>query len=520
MTRLWTSTGRGGLAVLIAAVSACSGADEPAPEAVIVSADVEDRDAALTARAAQFELDTDWDVPPGDPFEHSTAGFAKVLCSAVFITGRDWREAAENAGYFVSKPEERTIVTDTVIDLEARAVHLTTESGVTRTARFYGDQGCVTLPRDEDSVYFTPVAVESTLPDAATTPWPMGDLLPDEPLPPEIDAEKVAAAVEAAFDPPEGLTAAFVVTYQGRIIGERYMDGLDMHTQLASWSMGKSLTGTLMGRLIHMGAYELWQPAPVDAWYESPDDPRQAIRIGDIMRMSSGLRFVAPQDPDYEYELGYPAGYPDHLYVYTGAIDAFEWATTRPAQWPPNTVGRYRNSDPLTTNYLIRRAVEERGEEYLTFPQRALFDRIGIRKMYLETDPYGNFLLQGYEFGTARNWARLGNLYLQDGVWQGERLLPEGWTEYASTVAPAWEADGRMQYGGSFFWVNGEDQFPVPRSAYFMAGAGGQNTIVIPSHDLVVVRLGHYKGSGPGREALERALELLIEAVPEATSAG
>jgi CubicO group peptidase (beta-lactamase class C family) len=281
--------------------------------------------------------------------------------------------------------------------------------------------------------------------------------------------------------------------------------------------MGKSLTGTLMGTLVLQGVYDLWEAAPVDQWHETPGDPRAEIRIGDLMRMSSGLRFVAPQDPDYDYEFGYPQGYPDHYYVYTGAVNSFEWAITRPAQWPPNTVGRYRNSDPVATNYLVRKGVEEElGQNYHTYPQRALFDKIGIRKMYLETDPYGNFLLQGYEFGTGRNWARLGMLYLQDGVWNGERILPEGWVEYASTIAPAWEADGRPIYGGSFFWINGTGSFPVPRDSYFMAGAGGQYTILIPSHDMVVVRLGHYKGSGPGGRALGRALELLMEAVPAA----
>jgi CubicO group peptidase (beta-lactamase class C family) len=236
------------------------------------------------------------------------------------------------------------------------------------------------------------------------------------------------------------------------------------------------------------------------------------------MRMSSGLRFVAPQDPDYELEFGYPQGYPDALYVHTGAIDSHEWAITRPPQWPPNTVGRYRGSDPLATGYLIRKGVEvELGEQYHAYPQRSLFDKIGIRKMYLETDRYGNFLLQGYVFGTGRNWARLGLLYLQDGVWNGERLLPEGWVEYARTVAPAWEADGRPFYGGAFFWINSDDWFPIPRSAFYMAGAGGQSTIIIPSHEMVVVRLGHAKGSQPGREALRRVLAILMEAVQPTT---
>lgn len=134
--------------------------------------------------------------------------------------------------------------------------------------------------------------------------------------------------------------------------------------------------------------------------------------------------------------------------------------------------------------------------------------------MVMETDPYGNFLLQGYEFGTARDWNRLGNLYLNDGVWNGERILPEGFVEFVSTLAPSWVADGRPIYGG-FFWINGTETFPIPKDAYFMAGAGGQYTVIIPSHDLVVVKLSHYKGAGKSDEDLNKALTLLMEAVPE-----
>src|ERR1700730_7447666 len=181
-------------------------------------------------------------------------------------------------------------------------------------------------------------------------------------------------------------------------------------------------------------------------------------------------------------------------------------------QWPPNTVGRYHNTDPVLINYLIRLGVEKRGEEYLSFPHRALFDKLGIRTMVIETDPFGNFLGQGYELASGRDWARLGNLYLQDGVWNDERILPEGYAKFVSTLAPAWEADKRPIYGG-FFWINGDRRFPVPRDAYYMAGAGGQTTLIIPSHDLVVVRLGHFKGAIPG--AASFTLALLMQAVPK-----
>lgn len=462
---------------------------------------------ALVARAKSFELNTPYVPPPGDALEHHAAGFAKVMCSAVFITGLDLNFASENVGYFTAPYEVRAKMGKPVVDRASRSVHVTLPSGVRRTARHFGDQGCVTLPGGKDGVGFTPVHVTKKLPDASTHAWPMGDVLPKDPLPSEVNAAKVKQAVDAAFEPADALTAAFVVTWKGRLIGERYGPAVTASTPLESWSMGKSLTSTLMGILIKQGTYELWQPAPVPEW-QKPGDPRAKIRIGDILQMSSGLRIRAPQDPDYD-----PSGpYPDHLYLYTGP-NAFQWAATRPQQWPPATIGRYHNTDPVLINYLIRLAVEKRGEEYLSFPQRALFDKLGIRTMVMETDPAGNFLTQGYEFASGRDWARLGNLYLQDGVWNGERILPEGYATFVSTLAPAWKADKRPVYGG-FFWINGDGGFPVPRDAYYMAGAGGQTTLIIPSHDLVVVRLGHFKGSSRSNDGFRKALSLLVEAVP------
>lgn len=336
----------------------------------------------------------------------------------------------------------------------------------------------------------------------------MGDKVPDDNFPDEVDEIKVLEAVNAAFDPPEGLTAAFVVTWKGQFLAERHALGITEDTPLESWSMGKSLTATLMGILIQRGVYQLNQPAPIPEW-QSDGDPRSQITIANILNMSSGIRIRAPQDPDYDPTLGYP----DHLYLYTGGVNSFTYAASRPQQWPPNTVGRYRNTDPVLTNYLIRLGVERSGGDYLAFPQRALFDKIGIHTMVMETDPFGNFLTQGYEFASARDWARLGNLYLQDGMWNGERILPEGFVEFVSTLAPAWKEDGRPIYGG-FFWINGNETFPIPKEAYYMAGAGGQYTIIVPSHDLVVVRLGHFKGSEAGTKGLKEALALLMEAVP------
>jgi len=466
---------------------------------------------ALIARGKSLELKTPYVPPPGDALSHHASGFAKVMCSAVFITGLDPDFAAENVGYFTAPYEERAKLGKPVVDRANKSVSVPVPGGPTRIAKFFGDQGCITLPVGKDTVAFTPKPVKRGLPNADSQPWPMGDTLPGD-APPGIDVARVKQAIDAAFEPASTMTAAVVVTHKGRLVGERYGNRITATTPLESWSMGKSVTATMMGVLIKNGVYTLDQPAPIPEW-QKPGDPRAKIRISDILRMSSGLRIRAPGDPDFDPS----AGYPDHLYLYTGSVNSFHYAATRPQQWPPNTVGRYRNTDPVLTNYLIRLGVEKRGEDYLTFPQRALFDKIGVRTMVMETDPYGNFLTQGYEFASARDWARLGNLYLHDGVWNGERILPEGFVKFVSTVAPAWQADKRPIYGG-FFWINGTGEFPVPKDAYYMAGAGGQTTLIIPSHDLVVVRLGHFKGEPEGQRAFNRALTILMDAVPPRTT--
>jgi CubicO group peptidase (beta-lactamase class C family) len=491
--------------LLLAALLAVSAVDAAAQQEPSEA----ERRAALLARAQSFELPGTWTPPPGDPLELHTAGFATTLCSAVFITGLDPADAAANVGFFTGPLKFRRAVVDTVVDRRRQEVRLRLASGVTRVARRFGSQGCIALPVGQDSVFFRPSVVKPRLPDPAKTPWPMGDVLPRAPWPKELDSAAIAAAVDTGFGPPEAMTLALLITYKGRIVGERYAPGIGIHTPLESWSMGKSITGTLIARLIRMGVYQLDQPAPIPEW-QTPGDPRRAIRITDLMRMSSGLRIRAPQDPDWNDSLGYP----DHLYFYTGAVNSFAYAASRPQQWPPNTVGRYRNVDPVLGNYLVRIGAERLGRDYHSFPQRVLFDKLGIRDATIETDPYGNFIGQGYEFLSARDWARLGNLYLQDGVWNGERLLPEGYVRYVQTPAPAWVADGRPEYGGGFFWVNGDGAIPIPRDAFLMSGAGAQSVTIIPSHGLVVVRIGKYRGAQAGDHALDRAFTLLMATVP------
>jgi hypothetical protein len=197
----------------------------------------------LAALAASLHAQQMEGFPPNDPDSWRVAGTAKVLCSAIFVSGRPSGEARRNVAPYFLGPKLDSITQFDVL-MDRKLVRLTLAHRVTREAKFYGDQGCVIHQPGMDSVYFKPVAVRTTLPDAATQPWPMGDVMPATPIPEGIDTAKVREAMDSAFARPEGLTAAMVVVYKGRIVGERYANGANANMQLESWSMGKSITAS------------------------------------------------------------------------------------------------------------------------------------------------------------------------------------------------------------------------------------------------------------------------------------
>jgi CubicO group peptidase (beta-lactamase class C family) len=355
-----------------------------------------------------------------------------------------------------------------------------------------------------EDIRFKPVAVPSNLPDPAGQPWPTGDLNSHAPLPPEADAESFNSTLDWAMNDAGQNTRALVVVHEGKIIAERYASGFTGDTPQISWSQGKSITAALVGVLVQQGELELDRPAPVPEWHEDPADPRREITIRDLLHMSSGLDFKNLGVGD---SLSY-TNENEHFLIYFDAVNVFEHAINQPMDIPPNTHFRYRNSDPLTLGRIIRQTVEGRGEDYLTFPQRGLFDRIGMRNVVLETDTYGNFIMTGYDFASAHDWTRFGLLHLWDGVWAGERILPEGWVEFVSTPTPT---DPRRGYGG-LFWLNAGGALPdVPNDAFWAAGFMGQNTVVIPSLDMVVVRLGPSPGNS--NRYLNRVIGEIIDAL-------
>lgn len=462
---------------------------------------------------------------------------AKVLCSAVFLTGRDAAEALCHSAFHALQvhhlPDVFLPLVEVEIDRAAAQVTLRIRldaanaerivtgyrehypglegdweheerrllllGTIARTARFLGDQGSVILRRGDDRLFFTPRPIVSALPDAGTQPWPMGDHHDTKPNP------AIGRALTTALADAEACTVAVVVLHRGAIFGEAYAEGFGTDSQLESWSMGKSLTATLVGRLIQEGLLSLDQPAPIAGW-QHPDDPRRAITVRDLLQMSSGLRFSGHHDP----RGAWPGYVPDHFYIYTEAIDVFDFALSRPAEFAPQTIGRYRNCDPLSLGYIVNQIVTgQMGRDYLAWPQEALFDRIGIRRQVLETDLYGNFILTGFDYGTARNWGRLGLLYLRDGIWQGKRLLPEGWSRFVSTPAPAWD---QPVYGGQF-WLNRTREWDLPEDAYMMAGSGQQRVFIVPSLDLVVVRMGHVCAHGIAARSINAMLREITGAL-------
>lgn len=429
-----------------------------------------------------------WPSDDATPTEFSLAMNAKILCSGIWVQGRDpevhiasdlrrfdhfsW---ADDFGYEIN--EERKQVTLS----SPRSEH-------SRTAQHNGDQGCSALPRGMTDIEFTPSEVGRAWPDLEGMAWPMGDALLDAELPSEVDTSELESALDWAMANHEHgqNTRAFMVVYKGRIIGERYAPNIPMDMPHLSWSQGKSITAALIGVLIQQGALTLHQAAPIAEWR---GDEREKITIANLLRMSSGLDFN-------NYGLGNENSLSTenhHFRIYFDGINVFEHAIDFPLSAKPGTRWSYLNSDPLTLGRIIRETVEARGEDYHDFPWVALFDRIGIRNAVLETDAWGNFILTGYDYMSARDWARFGQLHLQDGVWEGSRILPEGWVDFVRTPAPASEASN---YGGQF-WLNAGGEYDrIPLDAFWPSGFMGQNTVIIPSRDLVIVRLGPSPGGG------------------------
>jgi CubicO group peptidase (beta-lactamase class C family) len=277
-----------------------------------------------------------------------------------------------------------------------------------------------------------------------------------------------------------------VVVKNGHVIAERYADGVGVDTPLLGFSATKSVMSALAGILVRQGALKLDEPVPIAAW-QNPDDPRRAITLDHLLRHTAGLALGSSLQASLASALE-PVNRMKFM-----EPDMAAYAESIPLESGPGSAWNYHDGNTIILAHLIRQAAGGRASDMMRFAQQQLFGPLGMRHVTLEFDASGNAEGSSQMLASARDWARFGLLYLNDGVVGGERILPEGWVKYsASPTANAW-----VGYGAGF-WTNLGDSFGAtyrvehgwPRDAFFAKGTIGQYVVIVPSERLVIVRLG------------------------------
>lgn len=311
---------------------------------------------------------------------------------------------------------------------------------------------------------------------AATKPevFPFGDTGEVVVTLPDVDYAKLDSVVLNAFDKKgqkKKRTRSIIVIYKDKIIAEHYDTGFTRNSKILGWSMTKSITATYFGILEKQGKIDVMKPAPIAEW---KNDERKNITINDLLHMNSGL--------EWEEDYGKISDVTQMLFQ---AEDMTKPQIEKPAKYKPNTHWYYSSG---TTNLLsgILRKQFMTHQQYLDFWYNSLFDKLGMGSALVETDMAGNFVGSSYGWASTRDWAKFGLLYLHKGNWNGEQLFDESWAKYVAT--PTNTSDGRY---GAQFWLNSGGHFPdAPRDMYYASGYQGQMVAIIPSHDLVIVRMG------------------------------
>jgi CubicO group peptidase (beta-lactamase class C family) len=409
-------------------------------------------------------------------FVIGSAYVAHMLCSGVFVSGRTQESVI--ASDLTADDLATLRYVSTRVDAGAHLVTAHVFGLARRTAVYREGLGC-TLSEDD-----SPSSKASGLAhvDRDTSTSPSIDASADR-------QRKLNEVLDWAFAEPDPQhqrrTRAVVVLDDGRLLAERYADGFTKDTPLIGWSMAKSVVNALAGILVGKGSMSLDAPVAVDAW--PAGDPRRAITLNQLLHMSSGLDFA-------EDSINPRGGV---LYMLLRAPDVPAYAALSPLAAAPGTRWRYSSATTNVITGAMRRVVGE--ADYAAFPRRALFDRIGMHSAVIETDAHGNFIGSSFMWATARDWARLGQLYLDDGVWEGERILPQGWVTYSRTPAPA-APDRRY---GAHFWLQIADayrraspSFELPADAFHAIGHEGQFVTIVPSRRTVIVRLGLTRNAG------------------------
>lgn len=318
----------------------------------------------------------------------------------------------------------------------------------------------------------------------------------------DIDAAALDAAVEELFARPEELAHSLLIYRDGELLREVYRGAVGPGIPSDSWSLGKTLVGTLTGVLIAQGRLSLDEAVTLAQWPE-PNDPRRAITVRNLLNMSSGLDFST------KFQLWPVFIQSDHSLVYTNLPDVAAFAADRPLAHAPGSFGTYSNADTLLLLEFIRQKLNLDQAGVIALLRQEVLTPLGMDDLVLSTDFVGLPIITGYDYASARSWAQLGLLYAQDGVWNGRRLLPEGWVDFARTPAPGYPSEA---YGAQV-WLNRHGWYTAPREVLVMSGAGDQIVLVDPEQRLVVVRMGHANRAHSAEATLNEVLAGIYAAI-------
>jgi CubicO group peptidase (beta-lactamase class C family) len=433
----------------------------------------------------------------------ATGYVSHQLCSAAFVSHVD--------------PEQfyREAVAPVLAPLDSLSSHTVDPASRSATSGFAGlskaravdrgPLGCLVLHGE-------PPAPVIVLPDTS------GPALLTEiagPVVVEPDQPALRQALDRAFaentSPPYRNTKAIVVLHDGRVIAERYAPGYGIDTPLLGWSATKSVTNALIGILVRQDQLSVDGPAPIAAWSD-PRDPRHAITVDNLLRMNSGL------DIGDSLSAQASTAFDPSAYMVYGVRDMAAFAERAPLKAKPGTQWNYTNGNTLLLSKIIRDMNGGDAAGVLAFARRELFDKLGMHHVTLEFDAVGTPIGSSHMLASARDWARFGQLYLNDGMAGGERILSAGWVDYSATATPGSE---RFGYAAGF-WTNrgtGEGQSyriarGIPADAFMARGANGQYVIVVPSQRLVVARFGPAFTPRDDLDVVARLVADVIAAIP------
>jgi CubicO group peptidase (beta-lactamase class C family) len=428
------------------------------------------------------------------------------LCSAAFVAGLDPTEYYNEA--IKPKLGPAAALLRYEVDRQKREVRASLAGLVHSRAVHDGPFGCRVLHPGRE-VRFAEAEANDREPPVSSRPIAGPGIVAP------VNAE-LSEALDHAFaeseSGPRRFTKAVVVAHHGRIVGERYAPGITPAMPLIGWSMTKSVTNALLGILARAGKLDMQQPAPIAEW-SAPGDPRRSITADQLLRMVSGIGcgqslqtgFTTLFDADTQMEFDMP--------------DQSAFAANARLRAAPGTEWRYTNCNFILLSRMIRDAAGGDAKSTQKFIARELFAPLGFEHATLEYDSAGVPLGTIHLWASARDWARFGLLYLRDGVTEsGQRILPEGWVDYSTQLTPL--SGDEYGYGAGFWTQRGNSAAPrkriavgMPADSFMAIGSQGQHTIVIPSHNLVIVKLGWAYTPHDDHVAVERLVRETIAAL-------